>query len=539
MGLISKRLRFSGRFFHKMAIDSGRLKNTGIQDVFTVSELTLAVKGTIESAFPGMIFLEGELSNVKVAKPSGHAYLTLKDDFSQIKAVFFRGAMENSRIAPKDGLKVLVRARLTVYEARGDYQLVILSMEASGLGRFHLEFRRVKELLDSEGLLAPGRKRRIPSFPRKIALLTSRTGSVLWDFLRISGQRNPAIPIVVVPVRVQGAGVPEEISSALLSAQSIPGVDVIVIARGGGSVEDLWPFNSERLARGILSSSVPVVSAVGHETDVTIADLASDLRVATPSEAAEKVIPDNRPVLSSLSILDLRSRREMLRLFGDVQNKKRSLDEKLHRFPDRLSSRVHALDWASRRMGASMGARLYIARKQLDRQSEVLRSLVTAQKNFSSEKLSKWMSRLRSPSETTMVKHRLLSGFFSRLSQSLNVAIGEQTGRLSFLEDRLVRSMSLSASRLRERLGHLEGSLSQLGPMGVLQKGYALLFHLESGQLVTQSSPPQKGERLSAMMEGYSMILSVEEVASAHLASPSFSVALAPNGSKVEENIGG
>ncbi len=539
MGFVSKRLSFSGRSFLKMAIDSGRLKNTGIQDVFTVSELTLAVKGTIESAFPGTIFLEGELSNVKVAKPSGHAYLTLKDDFSQIKAVFFRGAMEMSRIVPKDGLKVLVRARLTVYEARGEYQLVILSMEASGLGRFHLEFRRVKELLDSEGLLAPGRKRRIPSFPRKVALLTSRTGSVLWDFLRISGQRNPAVPIVVVPVRVQGAGVPEEIFSALLAAQAIPEVDVIVIARGGGSVEDLWPFNSERLARGILSSSVPVVSAVGHETDITIADLASDLRVATPSEAAEKVISDNRPILSSLGILDMRSRREMLRLLADVQSKRKSLDEQLHRFPHRLSSRVHSLDWFSRRMGASMGARLYIARKQLDRQSEVMRSLVTAQKNLSSEKLSKWVSRLRSPSEATMVTHRLLSAFFSRLSQSLNVTIGEQAARLSFYEDRLVRSMSLSASRLRERLGHLEGSIAQLGPMGVLQKGYALLFHLESGQLVTQSSPPQKGERLSAMMEGYSLILSVENVAAAHLEAPSFPVSISPHGAIGEENSGG
>jgi len=522
-----------------MAIDLGRLKNTGIQDVFTVSELTLAVKGTIESAFPGTIFLEGELSNVKVAKPSGHAYLTLKDDFSQIKAVFFRGAMENSRIVPKDGLKVLVRARLTVYEARGEYQLVILSMESSGLGRFHLEFRRVKELLDSEGLLAPARKRRIPSFPKKVALLTSRTGSVLWDFLRISGQRNPAVPIVVVPVRVQGAGVPEEIASALLSAQAISGVDVIVIARGGGSVEDLWPFNSERLARGILSSSVPVVSAVGHETDITIADLASDLRVATPSEAAEKVIPDNRPVLSSLGTLDLRSRREMLRLLTDVQSKRRSLDEQLHRFPDRLSSRLHSLDWVSRRMGASMGTLLYIARKKLDRQSEVMRSLVTVQKNLSSEKLSKWVSRLRSPSEATMVTHHLLSAFFSRLSQSLNVMIGEQAARLSFYEDRLVRSMTLSSSRLRERLGHLEGSIAQLGPMGVLQKGYALLFHLESGQLVTQSSPPQKGERLSAMMEGYSLILSVENVAAAHHDATPFPVALSPHGSMGEENMGG
>lgn len=505
-----------------MAIDSGRLKNTGIQSVFTVSELTLAVKGTLESAFPGTIFIEGELSNVKVAKPSGHAYLTLKDDFSQVKAVFFRGAMEGSRIVPQDGLKVLVRARLTVYEARGDYQLVILSMEASGLGRFHLEFRRVKELLDSEGLLAPGRKKRIPSYPRKVALLTSRTGSVLWDFIRISGQRNPSVPIVIVPVRVQGAGVPEEIASALLSAQSIAGVDVIVIARGGGSVEDLWPFNSERLARGILSSSVPIVSAVGHETDITIADLASDLRVATPSEAAEKVIPDNRPALSILRVLDLRSRREMRRFFSDVQNKRKSLDDQLHRFPDSLSARIRSLDWISRRMGASMGTSLYIARKKLDRQSEVMRSFVTSEKILSSEKLAKLSSRLRSPSETTMTTHRLLSVLFSRLSRSLNVTLGTQTGRMSLLEERLVRSVTLSASRLRERLGHLEGSIAQLGPMGVLQKGYALLFHLDTGQLVTQSLPPRNGERLSAKMEGYSLILGVEQVVPSSLSESNF-----------------
>jgi len=522
-----------------MAIDSGRLKNTGIKDVFTVSELTLAVKGTIESAFPGTIFLEGELSNVKVARPSGHAYLTLKDDLSQIKAVFFRGAMEGSRIVPQDGMKVLVRARLTVYEARGDYQLVILSMEASGLGRFHLEFRRVKELLDSEGLLAPGRKKCIPAYPRKVALLTSRTGSVLWDFIRISGQRNPSVPIVVVPVRVQGAGVPEEMVSALLSAQAIPGVDVIVMARGGGSVEDLWPFNSERLARGILASSLPIVSAVGHETDVTIADLASDLRVATPSEAAEKVIPDIRPALSKLSVLDLRSRREMSRLFRDVRIKNKLLEDQLNRFPDSLLARVRSLDRLSRDMGASMGNSLYIARKKLDRQSEVMRSLVAVQKNLFSEKLSKLSFRLRSPSEGTMVTHRLLSHLLSRLFQSLNLSLGTQSGRLSFLDERLVRSVTLSSSRLRERLGHLEGSVSHLGPMGVLQKGYALLFHLNNGQLVTQSSPPQNGERLSAMMEGYSLILRVEDVTVSNRSDSTFSVISLPKLSLGKEEIGG
>ena len=522
-----------------MAIDPGRLKNTGIQDVFTVSELTLAVKGTIESAFPGTIFLEGELSNVKVARPSGHAYLTLKDDLSQIKAVFFRGAMESSRILPQDGLKVLVRARLTVYEARGDYQLVILSMEASGLGRFHLEFRRVKELLDSEGLLAPGKKKRIPSYPRKVALLTSRTGSVLWDFIRISGQRNPSVPIVIVPVRVQGAGVPEEMVAALLSAQAIPGVDVIVMARGGGSVEDLWPFNSERLARGILSSSVPIVSAVGHETDITIADLASDLRVATPSEAAEKVIPDNRPALSRLSVLDLRSRREMTRLFRDIQIKRKLLEDQLNRFPDSLLVRARSLEGISRRMGASMGDSLFVARKKLDRQSEVMRSLVSGQKNLLSEKLSKLSFRLRSPSEATLLTHRILSRAVSRLSQSMNSRMGIHTVCLSSLEERLARVMTLSASRLRERLGHLEGSLSQLGPMGVLQKGYSLLFHLNNGHLVTQSSPPRTGVSLSAIMEGYSLTLRVEHVAVINPAEPSIPCVLPNKLSLLEEHSGG
>jgi exodeoxyribonuclease VII large subunit len=430
--------------------------------------------------------------------------------------------MEGSRIIPQDGLKVLVRARLTVYEARGDYQLVILSMEASGLGRFHLEFRRVKELLDSEGLLAPGRKKRIPSYPRKVALLTSRTGSVLWDFIRISGQRNPSVPIVIVPVRVQGAGVPEEMVSALLSAQAIPGVDVIVMARGGGSVEDLWPFNSERLARGILASSVPIVSAVGHETDMTISDLVSDLRVATPSEAAEKVIPDNRPALSKLNVLDQRSRREMSQIFRDIQIKNKLLEDQLMRFPESLSARFRSLDWISRKMGASMGDSLYIARKKLDRQSEVIRSHVSVQKNLLSEKLSKLSSRLRSPSEGAMLTQRFLSRLLSRLFQSLNETLGIQTGRLSLLEERLSRSITLTASRLRERLGHLDGSISHLGPMGVIQKGYALLFHLNTGQLVTKAFPPKTGESLSAMMDGYSLILKVESMAVAHRSSSTF-----------------
>ncbi len=500
-----------------MARERELLKSTGIQDVFTVSELTLAIRGTLEMAFPGIILLEGELSNVRIARPSGHCYLTLKDDLCQIRGVFFKGAMESSRVRPEDGLKVLIRARLGVYEARGEYQLVIQSMEPSGVGRFHLEFRRVRELLEKEGLLAPGRKRLLPAYPGKVAILTSQTGSVLWDFLRISGLRGPQIPIVVVPVRVQGAGVPEEIAAALGAAQRLPGVEVIVIARGGGSIEDLWPFNSERLARAILSSPVPVVSAIGHETDWTIADLVADLRVATPSEAAEKIFPDRRPALSALKILDVRLRREISRRLSESVSEKRYLDGRLLRFPELIEGRISRLERLSGQLVSRMGERLAGEKRVVDSRTDRVQELFLGQKASLFSRLSRISDRLRSPSEKTMVNQRILSrltGDLFRLSTRWVQTSSEQN---RMLKDRLERGMVQWITPYRERLGRLEGEITQLGPMGVLQKGYALLFHEQTGHLVTGALPPEEGERLVALIHGYRLGVTVDRVETSRL----------------------
>lgn len=255
---------------------------------YTVSELTVEIRARLEDAFTG-IWLEGEISNFK-HHTSGHMYFTLKDDQSQIRAVMFRSANRLLRFQPKDGLAVLVYGNVTLYEKRGEYQISAEFMEPKGLGALQLAFEQLKERLAKEGLFDQARKRPIPLLPRRIGLVTSPTGAAIRDMLNVIGRRFADVEILIYPVAVQGAGAVPAIVQALTDLNRRGDLDVLILARGGGSIEDLWAFNEEAVARAIHASKIPVISAVGHETDFTIADFVADLRAPTPSAAAELVI---------------------------------------------------------------------------------------------------------------------------------------------------------------------------------------------------------------------------------------------------------
>ena len=264
--------------------------------VLTVSELTRAVRATLEDQI-GVVWVEGEISNYR-KQPSGHQYFTLKDEQSQVACVWFaRGGLRLNQAALADGMHVQVRGALTVYEARGQYQLNVQTVQAAGAGLLQAKFEALKRKLDAEGLFDPARKRPLPKFPAVIGLVTSPTGAALRDMLNIHSRRAPWMRVVISPVRVQGQGAAQEIATALtelndlIERGALP-IEVIVVGRGGGSIEDLWEFNEEIVARAIVQSIVPVVSAVGHEIDFTIADFAADLCAATPSAAMELVTPD-------------------------------------------------------------------------------------------------------------------------------------------------------------------------------------------------------------------------------------------------------
>jgi exodeoxyribonuclease VII large subunit len=264
--------------------------------VFSVTELTARIHAALETGF-GLLWVEGEVSDLR-RPPSGHLYFTLKDAHSQIAAVMFRRAAERVPFVFEDGIHLVVRGRLGLYATRGNLQLYADAVEPRGLGARQLAFEQLKTRLAAEGLFAAGRKRPLPFLPRRVGVVTALGGAAIHDILVTLARRCPGVDVRIRPVRVQGVGAAEEIAEALADLNAFGGVDVIIVGRGGGSVEDLWAFNEERVARAIVASVVPVVSAVGHEVDVTIADFVADARAPTPTAAAQLVVPDRSDLVA-------------------------------------------------------------------------------------------------------------------------------------------------------------------------------------------------------------------------------------------------
>ncbi|MEX2168740.1 MAG: exodeoxyribonuclease VII large subunit [Pirellulales bacterium] len=316
------------------------------EQTLTVSQLTGLLKGVVEESFPS-VWVAGEISNYSQPN-SGHCYFTLKDDAAQIRAVMWRTAAARLKFDLADGLDLICHGRLDVYPPRGSYQLVVDEAQPKGMGALELALRKLREKLAAEGLFDPGRKRPLPKFPRRIGFVTSPTGAAVRDFLEVLRRRWHGVEVLIVPVRVQGDGAAQEIARGIATANRLrPALDVLVVGRGGGSLEDLWCFNDERVVRAIVASRVPVVSAVGHEIDVTLADLAADVRALTPSEAAERVVPAVDEINARLRSLtdrclqaaqrqqrrfrerieSLRNRRPFVRPFARVQELARRTDE--------------------------------------------------------------------------------------------------------------------------------------------------------------------------------------------------------------------
>lgn len=264
------------------------LENVTQKRIYSISEITREIKQILESAFPP-IWLEGEISNFK-RHSSGHLYFVLKDEKAQIPAVMWRSYNSRLFFTPQDGMKVLANGNITVYERRGSYQFEVVQLQPAGIGELQLAFEQLKQKLREEGLFAPERKKPIPPYPERIGIVTSPTGAAIQDMLSVLRRRFPGIQLILAPVRVQGEGAAEEIARAIADFNAYGKVDLLIIGRGGGSLEDLWPFNEEIVARAIFASEIPVISAVGHEVDFSIADFVADLRAPTPSAAAELAV---------------------------------------------------------------------------------------------------------------------------------------------------------------------------------------------------------------------------------------------------------
>ncbi len=344
--------------------------------VLTVSQFTDVLKEMLEAGFP-LVWVTGEISNFNRHSPSGHCYLTLKDEHSQLRAVIWKSTAQEIKSELHDGMEVVVRGHLDVYAPRGQYSLIIDELHLKGLGALELKFRQLHEKLAAEGLFAAERKRPLPPFPRRIAFVTSPTGAAVRDFLEVLGRRWQGVHVLIVPARVQGIGSAEEIAAAIANVNRLSlAIDVLVVGRGGGSLEDLWSFNEEVVVRAIHASRIPVVSAVGHEIDVTLSDLVADVRALTPSEAAERIVPSLPAIQATLRD---RQTRLASALRGRAQEARRRLESIAIRRPlrkpfDLVHELSQQLDLWHARAGRAIGV---LAERSRHRTAELASCLHT------------------------------------------------------------------------------------------------------------------------------------------------------------------
>jgi exodeoxyribonuclease VII large subunit len=435
--------------------------------VLTVSALTARLRELIEERFPA-VWVEGEISNFRLYA-SGHAYFTLKDAGAQLAAALFRTRVRRLRFEPRDGLAVLAFGSLEVYAQRGGYQLIVERLEPRGVGALQLAFEQLKARLDAEGLFAAARKRALPAFPRRIGIVTSPDGAALRDILRVLGRRFRGLSIVIAPATVQGEGAAVEIAQAVADLNAMGGIDVIICGRGGGSLEDLWAFNEEAVARAIAASKVPIISAVGHEVDVTIADFVADLRAPTPSAAAELVVREEQAVAARLVDLPERLAAAMGRRLAHARDRLDGLaSRRVLTDPARLLlERQRRVDDARRRLGRAMAAAAHGAAHRLQMASAALRAA--------------------SP--------------FARIRDDRRRLDAARLGLLTAMDRRTVEA--------RHRLGLSAGRLDSLSPLAVLGRGYSLT-RLPSGEIVRRAGQVAAGAGVTVMLPEGSLDCRVE-----------------------------
>ena len=435
--------------------------------ILTVSELTREIKDILETKFT-QIWIEGEISNFK-EPPSGHLYFTLKDDLSQIRAVLFKTQARTLRFSPEDGLHVICRGRVSLYEKRGEYQLILEDMQPKGIGALQLAFLQLKERLEREGLFDAAHKKTITHIPQTIGIITSPTGAVIRDMLHIIQRRFENVHILLYPVRVQGEGASLEIAKAIEYFNKRVDVDVIILGRGGGSLEDLWAFNEELVARAIYHSKIPIISAVGHETDYTISDFVADLRAPTPSAAAELVVRDKREIKSTLHYLEDRLRSQISQILQEqatglshlrkmLTDPRKKIEDQFLRVDD-LANRVRILTlWnlkRGREKGFHLNGRLY----------------------------------LRNPLQ---------------LIENIGLLIEEN-------ERRLRQSIRHSIETHRQKVGGVLGKLDSLSPLSILQRGYSITRKIPSLQILRDAAHVETGDRVEVRLHRGILICGIEK----------------------------
>jgi exodeoxyribonuclease VII large subunit len=438
------------------------------REVYTVSRLNREARAVLEANFP-LLWLEGEISNLTRPR-SGHVYFSLKDEFAQVRCAMFRMRVMHLGFTPKDGTRVLARVKVGLYEPRGDFQLVVEHMEEAGDGALRRAFEALKQRLSGEGLFDESRKRPLPELPRCIGVVTSPSGAAIRDILTVLKRRFPAIPVVLYPVAVQGEGAAREIAEAIRLAGRRRDCDVLIVGRGGGSLEDLWAFNEEVVARAIHDSPLPVISAVGHEVDFTIADFVADARAPTPSAAAEMLSPDRGAWLSRLH-----------RIEGRL----------VQRMQQQLRHRRQQLDWLGKRL-KHPGRRLQENAQRLD---EMEMRLALAWRHLARHQRAR-MEMLQARLERHRPTLRL-----RQLQQS------QQD-----LSHRLQQAMQQQLKQCRLRLAAQSHALETVSPLATLGRGYAIVTATKNDKVLHKSNEVSVGEVVRARLHQGQLLCRVEEI---------------------------
>ena len=442
---------------------------TPSRDIWSVSRLNGEIRAVLEGSFP-LLWVEGEISNLATPR-SGHSYFSLKDSHAQVRCALFRHKRQLLRFQPKDGDKVLIRARISLYEARGDFQLIVEHMEPAGEGALQRAFADLKAKLDREGLFDARRKKELPAFPRCIGIVTSPTGAALRDILQILQRRFPALPVIIYPTLVQGDDAAEEITRTLKLADQRGDCDLLILARGGGSLEDLWAFNDETLARTIAELNTPIISAVGHEVDFTIADFVADRRAPTPSAAAELATQNQEQLLARLQELQQRLGRAIKRKLQEHQQHLAHIAHKLQILhPQRqLQQDQQWLDELGLRLERAMQQRLQHQRQRCVHLAARLQLLTPAH-------------------HVAMLKERLAS-----------------------YREKLTRSMQNILSHKKLQSAGLSRELQAVNPLQTLARGYSITTDADTGKLITHSTDTTPGKRIHTRLLEGSLISVVEE----------------------------
>ena len=439
--------------------EPGTASRTGAEDgggtnreVYTVGRLNEEVARLLEDSFP-LVWVEGELSNL--ARPrSGHMYFTLKDARAQVRCALFRSSRAHLRFDPRDGMQVIARARLGLYGPRGDFQLVVQELEPAGEGALRLAYDRLRLQLQREGLFDPKYRHPLPAFPHQLGVVTSPTGAAVRDVLKVLGRRLPSLPVVIYPTRVQGEGAGEEIADAIRGAARRAECDVLLVVRGGGSLEDLWAFNEERVARAMHACSIPIVTGIGHESDVTIADFVADERAPTPSAAAERASPNRTELVERLAAVTGRARRAAA---ANAERRRASLELRTRRLRHpllRVENLIQRTDELGRRTASALDRR----REEMQRLSATLRHRL--------ERTRPDPSALRSA-----------------------VVNLEQRGRSATAE-----RQARAAARTRE----LARALHAVSPGRTLDRGYAIVYR--DGGIVRDAREVSPGDTVTARL---------------------------------------